>query len=457
MPSVEDGQTNLGSSFHIGNANNPQPDPEDAKLCRKEWFLMCTTLGLNHATVTTPIIFASTVLTNASGQSSNAVLYGATLICTLFFSNPLFEVFGAKNGLSLAMMAYAVYVLLFALSSALCDERDAKGACSKGADAQYSVAVLGAFIGGLGAGLLWTAQGAFFSMVAERLAASELREKPAVTAELAGSFAFIFLGLECIVRALTTVLHTYIGLDFPTLFYLYAGAAALSAGFFFANATNLQSSSSRPSSHFCDKVFVAVSIWTEPKLWCLQATNLTFGFASAWLAGYVGREIIQKALSSGFIGFGGAIVSGSAALLAKAFGSVAQQIGKGPIILAGSICFGGIGILSRFVGTPSEWGLGALIFYALMGVGRAVYESTNKAMFADFFPGEKSPAAFANVFVFGTAASTVAFILGANKNDTPELYLLITFAALTFPGYLMASWFHRRESEPERRHLSSQA
>jgi len=29
----------------------------------------------------------------------------------------------------------------------------------------------------------------------------------------------------------------------------------------------------------------------------------------------------------------------------------------------------------------------------LMGIGRAVYESTNKAIFADFFPGEKSAGA----------------------------------------------------------------
>ena len=28
-----------------------------------------------------------------------------------------------------------------------------------------------------------------------------------------------------------------------------------------------------------------------------------------------------------------------------------------------------------------------------MGIGRAVYESTNKAIFADFFPGEKSAGA----------------------------------------------------------------
>ena len=37
----------------------------------------------------------------------------------------------------------------------------------------------------------------------------------------------------------------------------------------------------------------------------LQCTNLTFGFAAAWLGGYVGRYILSQALSSEFIGFAG--------------------------------------------------------------------------------------------------------------------------------------------------------
>lgn len=80
-----------------------------------------------------------------------------------------------------------------------------------------------------------------------------------------------------------------------------------------------------------------------------------------------------------------------------------------------------------------------MVFYAIMGIGRAVYESTNKAIFADFFPGEKSAGAFANVFVFGTGASTATYILGATGEDSAELYLLLAFAATTLPGFLVAS------------------
>ena len=65
--------------------------------------MMSWTLAINHATVTTPILYASSVLTNSNGQAGNAMLYGATLICSLFFSTLIFGVAGAKRGLSLAM------------------------------------------------------------------------------------------------------------------------------------------------------------------------------------------------------------------------------------------------------------------------------------------------------------------------------------------------------------------
>ena len=127
---------------------------------------------MNHAAVTTPILYASSVLSNASGQAGNAVLYGTTLICSLFFSTLIFGMLGAKRGLSVSMGLYSVYVLLFALAASMCDERHASnGSCIKGSQYQLHVSLAGAFVGGIGAGILWTCQGTFFSSVCERVAA----------------------------------------------------------------------------------------------------------------------------------------------------------------------------------------------------------------------------------------------------------------------------------------------
>ena len=45
-----------------------------------------------------------------------------------------------------------------------------------------------------------------------------------------------------------------------------------------------------------------------------------FGFAAAWLGGYVGRKILTQALSSEFIGFAGAMLSALASALSLALG-----------------------------------------------------------------------------------------------------------------------------------------
>ena len=108
--------------------------------------------------------------------------------------------------------------------------------------------------------------------------------------------------------------------------------------------------------------------------------DLRFGFAAAWLGGYVGRKILTQALSSEFIGFAGAMLSALASALSLALGVVAKRLGKGPVVALGAMAFLTLGVLSKFVGEPSSWGWGVMVFYLLMGVGRAVYLHPKKSL-----------------------------------------------------------------------------
>lgn len=368
---------------------------------------------------------------------------------SLFFSSFLLSTLGSKKGLGLALGAYSVYVFVFAIAVSLCAPEN--GQCIKAEPLQMPIALIGALIGGMGAGLLWTCQGAFLTLLCETLADQESRPKEQVTAEVMGTWGLIFLGCECSVRALTTVFIKYAELSVPTVFYIWAAVAFVSTFTFLAFASDFNRSKSPASSaSITEKLLAAVSLWREPQLWLLQCTNITFGFAVAWNSGYVSGSILSPALGSGFIGFAGALLSGIAAILSKLFGILSQRCGKAPFVLLGALAFLCLGIFSKWVGQPVEWGWGTLVFYVFMGIGRAVYESTNKAIFADFFPGAKSPGAFANVFVFNSLSSTVAFILGAFYKapsvPLPELYLLLGFAALTFPGFLIATLLQKRST-----------
>lgn len=417
------------------------PDLAEAQLYRKEFYVMSVAFSLNHAAVTTPIMYASSVLTEEIGNASNAVLYGATLLTSLFLSNFMYAGLGPKRGLLLSMVLYAVYVGLFAVAISQCAHWDEHDKCTSAKPLQGPLVYVGASLGGLGAGLLWTCQGAFYSLVCERLAAAEGKPSGQITAELAGVFGAVFLGFECAVRAGTTLLKnpTYANLSYMTTFGIWTVAACASCLSFALLATSLKPSSEAQKAFNCDKIFTTVRLWSDPKLWLLQCMNITFAFAAAWLGGYVGPRITSKALSSSFLGFAGAILSGLAAVLSRILAPVAYKIGKGPVLALGSLAFLCLGMTSKWAKNPIEWGWGVCIFYVFMGIGRAVYETTNKAIIADIFSLEECPSAFANVFVFGTGASCAAYIFGAFQVTTPEFYLLIVFGGLTIPFFMIAS------------------
>jgi MFS family permease len=450
----ETSSSNLASAPLNGNEEETVQRVIDSATSAKYWkefFVLAVTFSVNHATVTTPLQFSSSVLTNAAGQGSNAVLYGVCLVCSLFFANLLFSILGPKRGLAVSMVAYSVYVIFFAFAASECAIRDPdKGTCTEGGPAQMPVAIIGAAIGGFGAGLLWTCQGAFVTQVCEKLAIAENTNKDEITAKVMGYWGTIFLATEAMVRALTTVMIKYIKISFPGAFFFWAGCALIASILFVAIATDLRADSPAQAGSVSDKLLAAVKLWNDPKLWLLQCTNIAFGFAVAWLSGYVAKNIFSVAISASFIGFAGAILSGFAAVLSQVFGKVAAKVGKGPVVGCGALAFLALGICSKWLGPedPADWQWGALIFYVFMGIGRAVYESTNKAIFADFFPHPKSAGAFANVFVFNSGSSCIAFILGATGTEEPELYFLLAFAGLTIPGFVIATLLKRKaESE----------
>merc|ERR1712050_324737 len=134
-------------------------------------------------------------------------------------------------------------------------------------------------------------------------------------------------------------------------------------------------------------------------------------------------------------GFLGAIICLVATISSKAYGVISNRLAsKVPVLFFGSCCFKMMGLLT-FVTWPNGkgpggWGWGIMVFYVLQGLGRGVYESTNKGVFGDTFPGAQGTGAFANCMMQNTLASTIGFVLGALKVDSSEVWILLVFSAL---------------------------
>jgi MFS family permease len=146
-------------------------DAQTEKTYRRTFFIMCLCFGLNHAAVTTPVGYATSLLGSGFGNASNATLYGVCMISSLFLG-PLFtSTLGPKNALVNGMILYVIYVFCFAIATNFTDTvtvhiaGDPKDDCYvpkmlnctgteiQGEPPAWIFAVSGATIGGIGAGL----------------------------------------------------------------------------------------------------------------------------------------------------------------------------------------------------------------------------------------------------------------------------------------------------------------
>lgn len=428
----------LGRMLHAADASSV----ERPKYGRRSLWLLSHTFGLNHAAVTTPILYQTDLLGKKLGNYDNATLYCITMLTSFFLAPLLNDVLGSKVGLFCSMGGYAAYVFLFAgaLFAA-----DMEGTDNEGTLTCWMLALVGSVLGGVAAGLLWTSQGVVLSKICASVAEKEGKPLVEISTELASTFGLIFLLWEAVMRAGYTGLD-YV-LDAEVIFVIYGALAALAAGAFLFMPSVSEAKSKDAS--MCGKASKAVELWADPKLWLLQLTNLTFGFAAAWNASYIGPTFIAKdpIFSSSFIGFMGAIISLIGGVGSKALGWLGRCMGKNGkfvIVVFGAICFLAIGALSKVFTDGSDMGFGVLIFPILMGFGRAVYESTNKGVFVDFFPGDKSPGAFANVMAFGTLSSSVVFVLNSTDASSVVIWLLMAFAVCTPPSIAAAMWLKSR-------------
>ena len=142
--------------------------------------------------------------------------------------------------------------------------------------------------------------------------------------------------------------------------------------------------------------------------------NGAFGFAGAFLNSYINGEVVRVALNdpdSRYVGGLSALVAVVAAIASLGLSRIAQRFGTGFVLICGALCF--VGVALPFIIQPNaeSWGWGGLIMvYSLQGLGRATFESTLKATFADFFSYEKE-GAFANIILQNGLSSAIGYIL----------------------------------------------
>ena len=86
-------------------------------------------------------------------------------------------------------------------------------------------------------------------------------------------------------------------------------------------------------------------------------------------------------------------------------------VGKPGTMMVGAAAYVAFGLVlySEPVDDLGQWRF-LLPLYILQGIGRGNFESTNKAVFADFFPGHKAEPAFANFVIWTGLSMSIGFL-----------------------------------------------
>jgi len=174
-----------------------------------------------------------------------------------------------------------------------------------------------------------------------------------------------------------------------------------------------------------------VFLWSDVRIWLLSPTNVTFGLASAFMNGYFNANYATKELGAQTLGYLTAFTVCCSCICAKLIGLLPQDQSRylTPLFI-GCAAFALIPVMIWSGGCCRGWSCWILAFYALQGVGRGVFENTNKAMFADTFNGPDAESAFATSTIqLGVSSATCFFLSDFAKATNIEVAMLI-FALL---------------------------
>ncbi len=181
-------------------------------------------------------------------------------------------------------------------------------------EAAWPIFIFAAAIGGISSGLVWTAQGRYFSTNSKIFSIESLRPVEKVNSRFAGIFAFYFLGLECTIRVFAGVLFLTLPnqATYDVVFAIYA-IISLFAFYLMLGIDSLEDYGTQhfDSTTIVEDVMSTASLVSQDKrLLFLMPFQVAVGIAFSFVPFYVFGTIIGESDSLGkaYIGLISALI-----------------------------------------------------------------------------------------------------------------------------------------------------
>jgi len=387
---------------------------------------------------------------------SSGCLYGAfSLTC---IPSPLIVTkIGPKWGLFLGTMLYVAYAVGTIFHEILW------------------LYIISSICGGVGSTILWTSQGAYLTTIAEAHALSTNKQKAESLGLFNGVFVAIFqTGLLFCVLLSSLVLPIGQGDDTEPLkrqedilYVVYAGICALSAFLVFLLPTHhaLFSKKERKETTVAEQFGASILLLIKDlRMPLMICSNMAFGFQQGFQFGTWSGQIVAPAVTSSNVGFISSITSGTGALIGYPMGKLADKVGTTPFMFLGFLshtsAFIWLLVISGtynpegdqsdgeylWVNRNDPWLTLAPVAF-LFGVGNAVWNSMNSAVFGKFFADTKE-AAFANLKFWSGLATALMLLVFNHLSDKEtnqhlvqpvgQIYITLATLVLGIIGYFIA-------------------
>jgi MFS family permease len=422
-------------------SNLQDRDDKEVASTLRNFVLMSVLLSTVPAAALACLALATAQL-GSVGAWQSGVLYLTYTLSAVLGATYIVKRYGSRDALVMGMMLYCIYVGCFFLATMLTSWR-------------RPLALSGAAFGGIGAGIMWTAQGTYLTHAAEVHALASDCHWDDSTSKLAGIFAFVLLAEETAMDLLSTVLAQG-GILWIVIFALFSVLALLSTtSMVLVKKYPIEEEEQRKGLPSLAGVFYKATaalrlLLKDPKMKYMIGINAAFGFAGAFLNSFVNGEVVPLVLSESYVGLLVAIHGGAAAVFSVVFAYLAKYTGKGPILIGGAFAFASVALPFLVQPDLSKWTwLSVCWVYVLGGIGRATFEGNLKALFSDYFSYERE-GAYANIILQNGLSSAIAYVLSIRLTCSIEsayciryqmdgsLHNILAFGSLVVAASLLA-------------------
>eukprot|EP01061_Rhynchopus_euleeides_P026345 TRINITY_DN4309_c0_g2_i1.p1 TRINITY_DN4309_c0_g2~~TRINITY_DN4309_c0_g2_i1.p1 ORF type:complete len:516 (+),score=163.79 TRINITY_DN4309_c0_g2_i1:71-1618(+) len=383
------------------------------------------------------------------GSVAIGILYAVFTLCCLV-GPYIVEYLGAKWSIATAFLIFSFF----------CGANFAVALWPDTTALQWGALVPSSALVGVAASFLWTAQGAYVTINANKYAQSLNMDKEAVLGTFYGIFFGFFQATQISGNLAASLLLDKAGWSHSALmlFYLcFAGGGTLFSVVMIPNVSDVDddyvsedeevtsdhSSVLEVKRSLRDSIAGMVGIWRDPRMSLLIPVILYTGMEQGFMWGSFTANWVKPSLGTEKIGYVMAAFGACDVVGSVIFGRLSDVVGRFPIITFGALCQLSVVVYLHqlSVGDCDEKWAALLVSAGLWGFGDAVWNTQLSCILGEVFVDRKEDA-FSNMKLWQSLATSIIFFLGFNQKYTCATLPHRVLVLLLCPAIFVLSTFH---------------